>query len=184
MKRLIVLLCALFVVFSYGTAIAASANKVTTTLNDISPSWSRTLQCDTTACPRFELVMGGAAVLDHETGLVWEQSPDSSIYAWEGAHSRCNSLTTGGRLSWRLPTIQELASLVDPSVAYPGPTLPNGHPFSDTVQSSFYWSATTRASDTSFAWGVVLSSGDVGGSNNINPRWVWCVRGGQGVDPQ
>jgi hypothetical protein len=60
------------------------------------------------------------------------------------AQSHCNTLKTGGRLGWRLPTLQELASLVDPSVPFPGPTRPAGHPFSN-VQSGNYWSATANA---------------------------------------
>ena len=128
--------------------------------------------------------MNGAAVLDRETGLVWEKSPSTDTFDWESAqYAHCNSLSTGGRLGWRLPTIQELASLVDPSVPSPGPTLPSGHPFSN-VQLTYYWSATTRANDTSFAWAVGFHNGvvDIFGKSSKLP--VWCVRGGQGVDPQ
>ena len=52
------------------------------------PSWDQQLQCDTQAtCPRFIVLSnwidtshpsGGAAVLDRETGLVWERSPGDS----------------------------------------------------------------------------------------------------------
>src|SRR5258706_8664700 len=104
------------------------------------PSWDQTLPAST----RFIMLsnMNGEAVLDRETGLVWEQSPSASQFTWELAQIHCNSLRTGGRLGWRLPTLQELASLVDTSVSPPGPTLPSGHPFSN-VQSSYYSSATT-----------------------------------------
>lgn len=183
MKKVIILLCALFVVLSYGAAFAAPASKAATTLNDIPPAWSRTLQCDTTVCPRFELVMGGAAVHDHETGLVWEQSPSTSVFTWVNAQIQCNTLATGGRLGWRVPTLQELASLVDPSVTPPGPTLPSGNPFSN-VQSSIYWSATTNAVITSDAWFVGFGNGIVVKVDKSSSFYVWCVRGGQGVDPQ
>ncbi len=142
---------------------------------------------DTTS--RFAVLsaFGGAAVRDNETGLVWEQSPSKSGFQWSGiggvtAASHCNQLTTGSRLGWRLPTLQELASLVDPTQS--DPSLPSGHPFSN-VQSSAYWSATTLAGSSGIAWAVDFS---VGAVNNLfakgfsNP--VWCVRGGQGVDPQ
>src|SRR5689334_12644792 len=42
------------------------------------PAWTQKLACDTpSACPRFS-VLGGLnneAVLDRETGLVWERTP-------------------------------------------------------------------------------------------------------------
>ncbi len=185
MKRVIVLLCALSLVLASSEAFAAAPNRaVNTTLNDIPPAWSKTLQCDTTACPRFELVMGGAAVLDHETGLVWEQSPSMTSYNWNGAEIQCLQLNTGGRLGWRVPTIQELASLVDPSVLFPGPALPSGHPFND-VQGNWYWSATTVANTSDIAvWVVQFVNGSVGTFVKTDSIPVWCVRGGQGADPQ
>lgn len=148
-------------------------------------SWDRTLRCTTkSSCPRFVVLtnMGSHAVLDKETGLVWEQSPSTSDFIWEEAQIHCNQLGTGGRLGWRLPTLQELESLVDPSQEYP--TLPKGHPFSN-VQSSFYWSATTRADNTAFAWYVSFFYAYVDRDFDKNNLFnVWCVRGGQGVDPQ
>jgi len=149
------------------------------------PSWDQTLACATLAtCPRFIVLsnMSSNAVLDRETGLVWEKSPSTSTFTWLNAQLQCNSLTTGDRKGWRLPTLQELASLVDPTQF--NPSLPAGHPFSN-VQFSHYWTATTFASNTSFAWDVFLPSGLVTESLKTAPdNPVWCVRGGQGVDPQ
>ncbi|MCP9447024.1 MAG: DUF1566 domain-containing protein, partial [Nitrospira sp.] len=87
----------------------------------------------------------------------------------------------GGQKGWRLPSIPELASLVDPSVLPPGPTLPPGHPFTG-VQSAFYWSASTLADTPTNAWFVLFNLGDVGtGGKNLGLR-VWCVRGGMHAD--
>jgi hypothetical protein len=61
------------------------------------------------------------------------------------------------------------------------PTLPAGHPFSD-VRSSDYWSATTSAVSTSFAWFVDFGSGGVGVGDKADGSFAWCVRGGQGID--
>jgi hypothetical protein len=145
------------------------------------PSWSQTLS----AYSRFVVLinMNYEAVLDKETGLVWEKSPSTSTFTWYDAQSHCNGLTTGGRLGWRLPTLQELASLVDPT--HVNPPLPIGHPFS-SVQTEFYWSATTVDSSPSDAWDMNFYSGTVTKWSKSDKylMYVWCVRGGQGVDHQ
>ena len=162
------------------------------------PSWDQQLPAST----RFVVLsnwidaahpLGGAAVLDRETGLVWEQSPSTSTFIWEDAQFHCNGVDVifpdrpgvraGNRLGWRLPTLQELSSLVDLSVSAPGPTLPSGHPFSN-VQSNFYWSATTYAAGAGGAWDVNFGGGFVNIGDKSLDGDVWCVRGGQGVDPQ
>jgi len=123
------------------------------------------------------------AVLDVETGLVWEQSPSTSQFTWPNAQSHCNLLTVGNRRGWRLPTIQELASVQDPSQSS-NPILPAGHPFVG-VQPVTYWSATTWAVDPTFAWDLSFA---VGGNANFFVKTfslsAWCVRGGSGVNPQ
>jgi hypothetical protein len=182
-------------------AFATSPASAQTTSNGpyyATPSWDQKFQCDTPAtCPRFIVLSNwnSEAVLDRETGLVWERSPDNTggpnndgRRDWSDAQIHCNFLTTGNRVGWRLPTLQELSSLADPTQS--NPSLPPGHPFGN-VQSSDYWSATTRANDTTRAWGVSFGSifvGGPGGLPTVNGvggiLFVWCVRGGQGVDAQ
>jgi hypothetical protein len=122
------------------------------------------------------------AVLDKETGLVWEKSPQATSARWSVARRTCIEKNVGGQKGWRLPFLQELASLVDASVAPPGPALPPGHPFL-AVQSAVYWSATRVEEDARGSWGVHFGLG--GGATFIN--WahsvqVWCVRGGMNAD--
>jgi hypothetical protein len=126
------------------------------------------------------------AVFDSETGLVWERSPSRTAFTWANAQIHCNQLNVGNRKGWRLPTIQELASLVDGDPANTSsPRLPPGDPFISVLSSfSFYWSATTFAIDSGSAWGVFFGDGGVGIEDKSNSRFAWCVRGGQGVDPQ
>jgi len=125
--------------------------------------------------------MDNVAVLDKETGLVWERSPSTSGFYWDRALNHCDTLTVGNRKGWRLPTLQELASLVDRSVHSPGPTLPPGHPFINVQTSSFYWSGETISG---LAAGVRFSNGLVAVECRSCNYFVWCVRSGQGVDPQ
>ncbi len=142
---------------------------------------------------RFKVLseFGGATVFDKGTGLVWEKVAgdtdgdgdveDNDKKIWLDAQSHCNKKTVGNRKGWRLPTLQELASLVDPNES--NPALPDGHPFSN-VKNNRYSSATTLASDTSGAWDVSLVNGGVNKGDKSDLFFVWCVRGGQGVDPQ
>ena len=155
------------------------------------PTWS--MQLDSTngdavsgcGSTRFECVFptlsnpNGEAVLDRETGLLWEQSPGTTARTWSSALSYCFAKKVGGCKGWRLPTIEELATLVDDRQS--NPALPSGHPFSN-VQSSWYWSATTEALPPAHgSW--ALNVGYVNGSlKDDDTFFVWCVRGGQGHD--
>jgi hypothetical protein len=125
------------------------------------------------------------AVLDKETGLVWEKSPTTSPGSWGAARAACLTKTTGNRKGWRLPAVHELASLIDPSVT-PGPTLSAGHPFIG-VLPTFYWSATEDKDNPAEAipvdaWSVGLVSGVVGAFGKSFNFQAWCVRGGNNAD--
>jgi hypothetical protein len=135
------------------------------------PAWAQVLP----ATVRFVLVMEGAAVLDKETGLVWEQSPQMTTHQWPGARLECMSRTVAGRSGWRLPSVNELASLLDTTNT--SPALPTGHPFSN-VLSSRYWSATTSANLPTLAWNVNFDDGEVASYLKPSFLFVWCVRGG------
>jgi hypothetical protein len=172
-------------------SFVASPSYAQTTANGpyyANPSWDQTLTCTTLAtCPRFIVLsnMNSDAVLDRETGLVWEKSPSTTRFSFEDAELHCVDLNVGGRTGWRLPTIQESMSLVDRSVPSPGPTLPSGHPFSNVQSSSLYWSASTFAGNTDAAMAVFFANGFVGGAaRSVAVTFVWCVRGGQGVVAQ
>jgi hypothetical protein len=155
-----------------------------------SDPWDRQINHPT----RFKVLadFGGSAVLDKETGLVWERSPGSDQFEWITAQAHCNLKNVGDRKGWRLPAIQELASLVDPTIAPPGPTLPPGHPFTNIqtlgtgapLSSSAYWSANTWSADPTVAWDVTFNTGVVANTQKVVLHYVWCVRTGAGVDVQ
>jgi hypothetical protein len=116
------------------------------------------------------------AVLDRETGLVWEQSPQLTNQAWLGAVALRLEKQVGSRKGWRLPAISELASLIDPSGVVPA--LPPGHPFSN-IQPGSYWAATTSSAIATEAWLVVLNTGGLGTiDKTFSFGFAWCVRGG------
>ena len=66
------------------------------------PSWDQQIP----AAQRFIVLSNwnNEAVLDRETGLVWERSPVSAIrVGWFDAVAGCDGLNVANRLGWRLP---------------------------------------------------------------------------------
>lgn len=159
------------------------------------PSWDRSVACLTVAnCPRFIVLsnMKSEAVLDLETGLVWERSPSTSLFPFASGQAllHCNGLGVGGRRGWRLPSVQELQSLFDADPANPNALrVPPGHPFQNlpSGDTALFWSANQINDGTQslqFAWTVFLGNGLAGGDFVGQPHFVWCVRGGSGQDIQ
>jgi hypothetical protein len=171
-------------VIGMGLGVSAPAQADSVGPYYATPSWDQTLP----AATRFIVLsnFASAAVLDRETGLVWEKVPSTNTGTWFDASFSCLNSNTGGRTGWRLPALPELMSLVDRSQA--NPSLPSGHPFTVQFSSSLslYWSATSNGHDTTVAWAVFFGNGVVegGDKSGVSVFLAWCVRGGPGVDAQ
>ena len=118
------------------------------------PSWDQTLPAST----RFVVLsnLNSQAVLDRETGLVWQRTPDNSFSTHDSARQKCELDATGGREGWRLPAVNELESLIDPTIPFPNTALPSGHPFiaGGSCAAVGYWTATSFGSDPTQAYVV------------------------------
>ena len=143
--------------------------------------------------PRFT-DNGNGTVTDNLTGLIWLTNANcaGATRNWATALSDVGQLNTDGTMNsnncgdisnsgshqtdWRLPNLREQQSLID--YGHLNPALPSGHPFTG-VQSNYYWTSTTDASNTSYAWGVYLYYGVVYINVKTNTYYVWPVRGGQ-----
>ncbi len=155
------------------------------TLDDISPSWHRILAAndgaDSCHSSRFLCVMGGAAVLDRETGLVWEQAPSSALENWVSAVRHCQNAQIGGRYGWRLPSIEEMRSLLDGTGILPAGV------FNILAGEQYYWSTSAEIA-TNF--NALVIRFDVATFNLISQKdqfllsHAWCVRGGAGHEGQ
>jgi hypothetical protein len=189
------LLCAVgLIVLGIVSFLAAPVNAETFANGPYyaTPSWDQKLTCDGISnCPRFVVLSNwnNEAVLDRETGLVWERSPASEIFNWNDALYHCVGLAAGNRMGWRLPTVQELLSLIDTTVVS-FPRLPPGHPFIISFPGSGshgFWSATLKLSDPAYAY--LVGNTAVGFTKALSHYdWIdfhaWCVRGGQGLEQQ
>jgi len=135
---------------------------------------------------RFKAVLGGAAFLDKETGLVWEKQPAAGAMTWDVAIYECLNAQIGGRFGWRLPAAEELATLLARE-ASGAVRPPFEHKFVN-VNASF-WSASHGATEFGSAYVVHFTGGNLTYpinfeimTDNTNYR-RWCVRGGRGSSP-
>jgi Protein of unknown function (DUF1566) len=154
------------------------------------PSWDQQLPTTT----RFIVLSNwnSEAVLDRETGLVWQRSPSAESTSWTLRSVECISSKTGARYGWRLPAIHELASLLD-TAPTSIPPLPAGHPFLNVPGGGFFWTANSSDDNPNNALLVVwLGTPSPPGfevslrqsaAKTFNARG-WCVRGGLQSAPQ
>lgn len=158
-------------------AFAAPPNKNGNAAGTTTQNWDTVLPGDQrfTVLPAFN----NEAVRDNETGLVWERTATTRT-TWAVARVVCLGRIVGGRKSWRLPSVHELASLIDATQSIPA--LPIGHPFNVDLSSS-YWSATLSADNPVAAWHVQPSNGLVSNFDRTSDAFsVWCVRGQANAD--
>jgi hypothetical protein len=140
------------------------------TARDVVPAWSSLLP----SSRRFSVVMNETAVLDNETGLVWQRVVSAPVSGWHNAGLSCILTTTGNRRGWRLPTLSELQTLTEP--ARSNPALPVGHPFESAT--GVVWSVTPHEGLAGYYYGVSFDSGGASSASSSSiDRRVLCVRG-------
>lgn len=120
----------------------------------------------------FDNPMGGH-VTDKATGLVWQKSDDDDLKTWSEAREYCQNLElpSGGWTDWRLPSVEELISIVD----Y-GAHDPAINPVFWGTEQLPYWSATTMPDDSGGAQIVGFINGTVSWDYRSAEYNVRCVR--------
>ena len=131
-------------------------------------------------------------VKDNVTGLMWEGKTTSGLRAGSGSYTNwgdgrsgdaseyvaaVNATALCGYSDWRLPTVDELETLVDASRASPGPTIRSDwFPNTATV---FSWASSPDVRYLPFVWGVRFYDGLVSSGNPDNSFPVRLVRASQ-----
>lgn len=131
---------------------------------------------------------GSAIIKDKTTGLMWQKATatgdDNKGMTFEEAIEYCENLELGGFKDWRLPSRNELMSLIDLELKEPSI---NNDFFPDTY-SSWYVTSTTLYNVTSpsntgknNAWLVDFQVPSVGYGDKTTNYWVKAVRGGNNM---
>lgn len=104
-------------------------------------------------------------VIDITTGLEWQREHDGPM-TWRQALNYTDQKGGG----WRLPTIEELITLINFSMSNPASSLPG-------MPSRSFWSSSPAAGGVASAWFVEFYLGNVGYDDETNTFYVRCVRG-------
>ena len=117
---------------------------------------------------------GDKVVIDHASGLMWQQGGSPDYMPWSEAQAYVDELNRNrfaGFSDWRLPTIEELASLLEP-------TEQNGDLYIDPkfdAHQRWCWSSDKRSSGS--AWYVVFNRGLVPAACATSSTFALCVPG-------
>ncbi|CAN2041788.1 Protein containing DUF1566 [Candidatus Magnetomoraceae bacterium gMMP-15] len=112
-------------------------------------------------------------IIDKKTKLMWQQAGSPGYMSWEGAKGYIHALNKkgfAGYNDWRLPTIKELASLIENKKK-------NNDLYIDSIFSNtqrWCWSRNTRG--TTLAWVAYFNYGHVYYSFTANFNYVKAVR--------
>ncbi|MFI3157188.1 MAG: DUF1566 domain-containing protein [Methylococcaceae bacterium] len=141
-----------------------------------------------------------ACVQDNVTGLMWEnKTADGGLHDGNNNYTNYSADYGAGNLgaatdasgfvatvnqqnlcgagNWRLPTADELQSIVDYSIAYPGPTIDTA--FFPSTQQNAFWSSSPYVGYSNGAWNVYFSNGYVNFSYRGYSLPVRLVRASQ-----
>jgi uncharacterized protein DUF1566 len=134
--------------------------------------------------------LGNGMILDNCTRLIWQQDTSTTHPVWSDAIAYCDNLVLGGKSDWRLPTANELTTMIDYSL-----NSTRGNPAASSLfhfvfNENFpgglsYWSQTEDIETGNFqvnpptynrAWTVDFSNPHTSGSLKTEPLEARCVR--------
>ena len=120
--------------------------------------------------PRYDIQP--TTVRDIATGLTWERAVPDKKFQFGEARDYCAKLTLAGKKGWRMPTLQELLTLIDEHAAS-GPLIDTSA-FPDTPSEQF-WTSTLFASSPITSWYIFFNRGDGLYGMNIEKYRARCV---------
>ncbi len=121
-------------------------------------------------------VKNNDTVIDSATSYEWQDN-ETSNSDWHGAMQECTQLVLGGKSDWRLPSYEELQSIVDTDYLLMSPSQGAISLVFENVVDNTYWSATTYAPGTTKNLAVTFNSGELIIADRSEGFAMRCVRG-------
>jgi hypothetical protein len=119
-------------------------------------------------------------ITDKKTGLMWAKNPHTdlpekfkSMMAWKDAIAACKELSFAGHKDWRLPTVEELRSIIDYTRGAKENEPAIDTKFFPDTKCSWYWTSTPCAFSVGSAWCVFFGYGSV---SDDSEDYNYCVR--------
>lgn len=130
------------------------------------------------APPNQYTLLSADEARDNYTGLIWQREGDASgLIDWQQAVAYCDNLTLGTSSDWRLPSVRELATLVDEADVAPSideATFPNTH--YGARSNNWYWASHRQRNSSSASWGLNFDDGFTGFNAGSQGDWnYWTV---------
>jgi hypothetical protein len=123
------------------------------------------------APPGRYAVHANGTVDDLRTMLTWQRVADADGYSQADAVMHCAGLSLAGG-DWRLPTISELLTIVDPT--HTGPSIdPLAFPGTPT---EVFWTASAHATIAAEAWNIYFLYGYSSSTDRSTLARARCVR--------
>ena len=121
---------------------------------------------------------------DKETGLIWQVDVPNKEYKWKEAKSYCKNLTLAGESNWKLPSKNELKSILTKkpyknSKSYSKKTYIK-KPLLESMDMKYQWFWSATEKNSSIAWGLNFYDGYDGYYyKSHDDGYVRCVVGRQ-----
>ena len=114
-------------------------------------------------------------VIDEKTGLMWQDNVEVKEFEmnWNEAHAYAEKLRLGGFEDWRVPSKDELATIIEKNWRKD-----RIYSVFDNVVSNYYWSSTTYADSSIYAWRIHFDNGYQYHNLKSLRYYVRCVRAG------
>ena len=114
---------------------------------------------------------GDGTVSDSRTGLMWQQDSAGSM-AWAEAVAYCSRLSLAGYDDWRLPSLDELKSIVNGDFSDPAIDTT----FFPDTKSDHYWSSAKSDFQSNQAWHLDFARGHAYEGFTLQQYYVRAVR--------